>query len=133
MKGIHHIAVQARDWDASLKLYRDVLGMPIVAQFGTSERKIILLDLGGGGHIELFQPQSSTPAPGTSAVNDPVTHFALHSDDARADAEKVRAAGYRITVEPKDVHLDPLDVAIAFFEGPSGEVIEFFQVKNLSK
>jgi catechol 2,3-dioxygenase-like lactoylglutathione lyase family enzyme len=129
MKGIHHIAVQARDWDASLRLYRDVLGLPIVAQFGTPERRIILLDLGGGGsHIELFQPQAATPAPGAPAANDPVIHFALHSDDARADAEKIRAAGYRITIEPKDVRLDHLDVTVAFFEGPNGEIIEFFQV-----
>lgn len=128
MKGIHHIAVQSRDLEASLKLYRDVLGMPVMAQFGTPQRRIILLDAGGGGHMELFQPQSTTPAPGAPAVNDPVTHFALHSVDARADAEKVRAAGYRITVEPKDLRLDHLNVTVAFFEGPSGEIVEFFQV-----
>lgn len=129
MKGIHHIAVQARDLEASLRLYRDVLGMPIVARFGTPERKIVLLDAGSGGHMELFQPQPATPAAGAPAVNDPVMHFALHSDDARADAEKVRAAGYRITIEPKDVRLDHLDVTVAFFEGPSGEIVEFFQVR----
>ena len=31
--GCHHIALQTRDWEASLKLYRDVLGMPVSAQF----------------------------------------------------------------------------------------------------
>ena len=54
--GVHHIAIQARDWDASLKLYCDVLGMPVVAKFGPPERKIWLLDIGDGSHIELFQP-----------------------------------------------------------------------------
>ena len=29
--GIHHVTVQARDLEASLKLYRDVLGMKVVA------------------------------------------------------------------------------------------------------
>jgi len=43
--GAHHIAVQASDWDGSLRLYRDVLGMPIVAEFGTLERRILLLIL----------------------------------------------------------------------------------------
>jgi catechol 2,3-dioxygenase-like lactoylglutathione lyase family enzyme len=39
--GTHHIAVQTRDWAASLKLYQDVLGMALVAEFGPPEQKII--------------------------------------------------------------------------------------------
>src|SRR5215217_8339267 len=58
--GTHHIALQARDWEASLRLYRDVLGMQIVAEFGTPERRILLLDIGDGSHIELFAPQAAT-------------------------------------------------------------------------
>ena len=126
--GTHHIAIQARDWDASLKLYRDVLGMPVVAKFGPPERKIWLLDIGDGSHIELFQPLTETPAPGSAAGNDPVMHIALATTDTRAATEIVRAAGYKITVEPKAVTLDAMNVVISFFEGPSGEVIEFFQV-----
>ena len=126
--GVHHIAVQARDWEESLKLYRDVLGMPIVAEFGSTERKIVLLDIGDGSHIELFQPTASTPAPGSAAPNDPIFHLALATTDARAATEHVRAAGYEITVEPKDVQLGPIAATIAFFKGPNGELIEFFQV-----
>ena len=36
--GTHHIAIQARDWDESIKLYRDVLGMTLAVEF-----------VGGGG------------------------------------------------------------------------------------
>jgi glyoxylase I family protein len=126
--GVHHIAIQARDWEASLKLYRDVLGMPVVAKFGPPERKIWLLDIGDGSHIELFQPLAATPSPGSPAGNDPVMHIALATTDARAATEIVRAAGYKITVEPKAVKLDTLDVVISFFDGPNGEVLEFFQV-----
>lgn len=125
--GCHHIAVQARDWDASLKLYRDVLGMPVVAEFGSPERKIALLDMGDGSHMELFQPKADTPAPGAAAPNDPVTHFALATTDTKAATEHVRQAGYEITVEPKTLDLGPLTVTIAFFLGPNGESIEFFQ------
>lgn len=126
--GCHHIAVQTRDWEASLRLYRDVLGMPVVAQFGSPERKIWLLDMGDGSHIEVFQPKADTPAPGSVAPNDPVTHFALTATDTRAATEHVRAAGYQITVEPKDVDLGGMQVTISFFLGPNGESIEFFQV-----
>lgn len=126
--GMHHVAVQARDWEASLKLYRDVLGMEIVAEFGPPDRKIILLDMGDGSHIELFQPLPETVAQGAPAPNDPVMHIALTTTDTRAATEIVRKAGYKITIEPKDVELDHLNVTIAFFEGPNGEILEFFQV-----
>ncbi len=126
--GCHHIAVQARDWDASLKLYRDVLGMEVVAEFGSPERKIALLDMGDGSHIELFQPKADTPTPGAAAANDPIMHFALATSDTKAATEHVRQAGYEITVEPKTVELGTLTVTLAFFNGPNGESIEFFQV-----
>ncbi|MBZ0302620.1 MAG: VOC family protein [Anaerolineae bacterium] len=127
--GLHHIAVQARDWDESLRFYRDVLGMKVVAEFGSPQRKIVLLDIGDGSHIELFQPKAETPSAGSPAPNDPVTHFALATTDTRAALEHVRQAGCTVTVEPKDVDLnDQLNITIAFFLGPNGEVIELFQV-----
>lgn len=126
--GCHHIAVQTRDWDASLKLYRDVLGMSVAAEFGSPERKIVLLDMGDGSHMELFQPKADTPAPDAPAPNDPISHFALATTNTVAATEHVRQAGYQITVEPKTLNLGDLTVTIAFFLGPSGESIEFFQV-----
>lgn len=126
--GTHHIAIQCRDLDASLKLYRDVLGMEIVAEFGSPERKIMLLDCGDGSHMELFQPKDDTPEPGADAPNDPVFHFALATSDARAATEIVREAGYEITVEPKDVDIGAFQITLSFFLGPNGEVVEFFQV-----
>lgn len=125
--GSHHIAVQARDWEDSLRLYRDVLGMEVVAEFGSPERKILLLDMGDGSHIELFQPTAETPAPDSPAANDPITHIALATTDTRAALEHVRAAGYEVTVETRTVDLGAFTVTLAFFKGPNGELIEFFQ------
>ena len=125
--GSHHIAVQARDWEASLRFYRDVLGMPIVAQFGT-QRPVALLAMGDGSYIEIFGP-----APGVNyeqAATTPPTlpHFALATTDARAATELVRQAGYEVTVEPTEVQLTPsLRVTVSFFKGPGGELVEFFQ------
>ncbi len=125
--GTHHIALQTRDLADSLKLYQDVLGMKIVSEFGTPERKIILLDIGDGSHMELFQPQTDTPAPDSPPTNDTVIHFAFNTTDVYAAVEIVRQAGYTITTEPKDVVLPHAPVTIAFFRGPSGELIELFQ------
>ena len=126
--GCHHIALQTRDWDASLKLYQDVLGMKVAAKFGTPEMKVWLLDMGDGSFMELFEPKEGTPVPGAESPNDPIFHFALATSDTNASTERVREEGYEITVEPKVVVLGTMTVTIAFFKGPSGEVVEFFQV-----
>jgi hypothetical protein len=77
--------------------------------------------------MELFGPLENTPAPGSLAVNDPIMHIALATTDARAAIEHVRQFGYEVTVEPKDIQLDAIQATIAFFRGPSGELVEFFQ------
>ena len=126
--GAHHIALQTRDWDASLRLYRDVLGMQIIAEFGSPERRILLLDIGDGSHMELFAPlPAAAAAADQSAAANLLTHIALATTDTRQAIEHVRQAGYTITVEPKDVQLGPIPATIAFFNGPNGETIEFFQ------
>ena len=125
--GLHHIAVQARDWEESLRLYRDVLGMEVATLFGPPEKQTALLDMGDGGHIELFAPKPGADLPESNVRGMPIVHIALATTDARAAAERVREAGYEITVEPRDVTLSDLEATIAFFRGPNGEIIEFFQ------
>lgn len=125
--GLHHIAVQTQDWHASLRFYQDTLGMEIVARFGTPERKIAMLDMGDGSCMELFEPTIETPSTDSETPNDPITHIALTTTDARAALERVREANYEVTIEPKDAVLENKKVTVAFFKGPNGEVIEFFQ------
>ena len=128
--GTHHIAVQSYDWEASLRLYCEVLGMRVVEEFGLPDRKIILLDIGDGSHMEIFAPIEEGLGPEVICDRIPILHFALATTDTRRAIERVRSAGYEITVEPKDVKLGSLDVTIAFFRGPSGEMVEFFQTNN---
>lgn len=125
--GIHHIAVQTYDWEASIRLYRDVLGMRVVNEFARPERRIALLYIGDGSHIELIAPTDAAPPTGGQAANNPLLHIALTTTDVRRVIERVRSAGYEITIEPKDVQLGPTGATIAFFKGPNAEVIEFFQ------
>ena len=126
--GCHHVAVQARDLDDSLKLYCEVLGMALVADFAIPNRRIMLLDMGDGSHIELFGPTDQSPAVDAPSPNDPYTHIALSTTDTHSAIEGVRAAGYEITVEAKTLDLTAdLRATVAFFKGPNGEVIEFFQ------
>jgi len=123
--GAHHVALQTRDWEASLRLYRDILGMQVVAEWGPPERRIVLLDIGDGSYMELFAPQAA--AADQPAAAHLLTHIALATTDTRQATELVRHAGYTIKTEPKEVQLGPISATIAFFIGPNGETIEFFQ------
>jgi len=128
--GTHHIAVQTRNWDESVTFYTDVMGMEKIAQFVSAERRIALFDIGDGSHMELFEPTANSPKAGDEAVNDPVTHIAFTTTDIEAAVERVREAGMVITTEIKTLDIGHLNITIAFFKGPSGEIIEFFQVNN---
>lgn len=127
--GTHHIAIQTTDYDASVKFYTEVMGMTEVVGFENQGRRVVILDIGDGSHMELFEPIPGSQ-PSNDATGNIVFHFALQTTDIESALERVRAAGMEITVELRTVDLGALNVSLAFFKGPSGEVVEFFQVNN---
>ena len=128
--GTHHIAIQTRDYAAAMAFYIDVLGMRTAVEFTAGDgRQVALLDIGDGSHLELFSPRPDAPA-AEGGSDDICIHFALTTTDIAAALEKVKAAGMEITVDLRDANLGGVDVTIAFFKGPSGEIVEFFQVND---
>ncbi len=126
--GFHHAAIQTTNFEAAKAFYRDVMGCRVAHECDIDVRKLCLLDLGDGSHIEIIGiPQSMVPAGPTQAF--PLVHIALRVDDVDAAVDRVRAAGRPLTMEPKDVSLGTMPVRVAFFDGPSGESVELFQVK----
>lgn len=102
--------------------------MSYVTTIETASEKFAFFDVGNGSYIELFYPDADTPALGTRATNDPVTHFALTTTNLHEVIERVRAANYRITGEPFPIMIGDWNTRIAFFEGPNGESIELIQM-----
>ena len=127
--GSHHIAIQTTDYEASLAFYTEVMGMTEVVGFESGGRRALILDIGDGSHMELFEPIPGTQ-PSNDASGNVVFHFALQTTDIESALERVRAAGMEITVELTTVQMGPLNITLAFFKGPSGEVVEFIQVNN---
>jgi glyoxylase I family protein len=128
--GFHHVCIKTRDWDRSLRFYQETLGCTakIAWNIGGAGPRATMLDTGDGNYIELFDIPDYVPAPNGSIV-----HFALRTTRLDEVAARVRAAGAKITVEPKDVTIattngaGSVQVRLFFCEGPSGEIIEFFQ------
>src|SRR4051812_15847328 len=126
--GFHHVCVKTRDWDRTIEFYRDVLGCTEKITWRRVPERAAMLDTGDGNYIEIFEDLAYEPAPNGSVV-----HFALRTTKLDEIAERVRTAGAKVTVEPKDVTIATTNnagavaIRVFFCEGPSGEVIEFFQ------
>lgn len=126
--GFHHVCIKTRDWDRTMSFYKDSLGFVEKIAWRAAPQRAVMLNVGDGNYLEVFEDLAYTPAP-----NGAVVHFALRTAQLDAVAARVRATGAKITMEPKDVTIAttnahaPVPIRIFFCEGPNGEIIEFFQ------
>ncbi len=127
--GIHHVALKCdgtAEFEKTLHFYQDILGLEPVRSWGEGENAGAMLST-GDGLLEIF-------ASGRKLPQGAIRHFALRTERVDDCVAAVRAAGYPITVEPKDIVIasnPPFPARIAFCTGPVGEEIEFFQERAL--
>jgi glyoxylase I family protein len=125
--GFHHLALRVRDYDKSVDFYTAVLGCTPKVVWGEKPARGALLDTGDGNYMELFERPNQAPVTEEGTM----LHVAFRTSDTNAATERVRKAGYPITVEPKNHLIEgrpyAVPIRISFFTGPDGEVIEFFQ------
>ena len=127
--GIHHVALKCdgtAEFEKTLHFYQDILGLEPVRSWGEGENAGAMLST-GNGLLEIF-------ASGRKLPQGAIRHFALRTERVDDCVAAVRAAGYPITVEPKDIVIasnPPFPARIAFCTGPVGEEIEFFQERAL--
>ena len=125
IKGIHHEALKCADWanfEETCRFYGEVLGMQLVRTWGEGEKAGAMYAT-GNSLIEIFASGSAGRATGS------INHLALATDDTDACIEAVRAAGYEITMEPRDIVIrstPEFPARVGFARGPVGEEIEFF-------
>lgn len=124
---LHHVALAASDFEASLRFYVDGLGCRLALRFPEEGREVALLDTGGGSFLELF---SGDVPPGEG----PILHLALATEDCDAATERARVAGARVTTEPTDMVLEgdpPTPCRFSFVEGPDRVSIELLEIGPL--
>ena len=127
--GIHHVALKCdgtAEFEKTLHFYQNVLGLEPVRSWGEGENAGAMLST-GDGLLDIF-------ASGKKLPQGAIRHFALRTERVDDCIAAVRAAGYPITVEPKDIVIasnPPFPARIAFCTGPVGEQIEFFQERAL--
>lgn len=123
--GFHHLAMRVKDFDASMKFYKEGLGFVEYKAWGEGDKRAVMLDTGDGNYFEIFAGGKDEVKPEGAYL-----HVALRTDNCDLALKRAVEAGAVVTQEPSDVTIPsnpPLPVRIAFCKGLDGEIIEFFQ------
>ncbi|RNB91357.1 VOC family protein [Brevibacillus fluminis] len=139
VKGLAHVAIQAKDYQATIAFYTQVLGFTVGHHWSLPSFQIkdasMLVSLDKRTCIEVFDDQALIPAQGKKALSErevahgALLHFAFYVDDVDGMYQKSLAHGARACVEPNQLSLGepPLVVSNALVYSPNGEVIEFLE------
>ena len=124
INGLHHVKLKVTkdSFEDVLKFYVGVLGLEVLSR----HEDCAILDT-GCGILEVFNDGEKLLGTGD------FRHIAFAVDDADLAIKTVEEAGYKITEYPINVIFglrEPTPARIAFCEGPVGEEIEFFQIRN---
>ena len=136
---LEHVALNVRDFDASLAFYRGFLGMDVILENEVKDEKLgkvigvpgakckyVHLKI-GDGVLELFQytdPRGKNIAKSIQQYDVGFTHIsfkvtAFHAELARLREQRVEFLGEPVEFRP--------GVWVVYFRGPDGEVIEYRQ------
>ena len=127
VKGLHHVAINVKDMDVCIKFY-EALGMKLLRTWGEGGQAGAMMDMGDGSILEIFADGDGKGAVGV------IGHFALDVKDADAAYRTALEAGATPDPgwEPKDIVIGSkprYPARVAFVFSPTGERVEFFQVK----
>lgn len=127
---IDHIGVAVEDLDASLQLYAETLGMPVVHREIVVEQGVeaVLLDV-GEGHVELLAPLGpETPVGRYLAKKGPgIHHVAYQVADVAATLAALKAAGTRLIDETPRIGIRNSRVAFVHPAATGGVLTEIVQ------
>ena len=120
--GLHHISLKCgtiEEFERAKAFYLDLLGFKVVREWPDG----IMIDF-GNGMLEIFSNGSGIKTKGA------LRHIAFATDNVDEITDKVKKSGYEVFIEPNDIVIksEPeFPARMAFFFGPLGEEIEFFQ------
>jgi glyoxylase I family protein len=123
--GFHHVFMRVKDLDTSIKFYAEGLGFSERFSWRTDQKRSVLMDTGDGNYFEISQGEAHQ-----AVVEGVFRHVALRVDDCTAALARARNAGAEVIAEVRDVTLSttpPLQIRVAFFKGPDGELVELFE------
>ena len=126
IKGIHHIAIIAGDYERSKRFYTEVLGFTIINETFRKERNSYKLDLAINGiySIELFSfPNNRERASFPESKG--LRHLAFAVDNVAVAVSELMAHG----VEVQSIRTDEItNKQFCFFYDPNGQPLELYEI-----
>ena len=113
-----------------MRFYCDGLGFAEKISWGAAPKRAVMLDTGDGNYLEIFERAEASTLTGEPHL----LHLCLRTDDCDAAYQTALAAGATGKTEPMVPGAFTelgLKTKIAFVVGPDGEIIEFFESRNL--
>lgn len=126
---VHHVGIVVRDLDTALKLFHDILGLPVAKQGEMPARGVKVAMLKAGrSYLEVIQPVTAD-SPFEKHIaerGEGLHHVALWSTDVDADVAKLRDLGVPLTDEqPREGFTGRLSyLAPEAFDGAQVEVVQ---------
>jgi methylmalonyl-CoA/ethylmalonyl-CoA epimerase len=126
-KGLDHVAIVVRDLEASIRLYRDTLGLELVAVEEVEEQHVKTAIFGHGmGRVELICPttQDSGVARFLEKRGEGLHHICLEVEDLDAALASLKAAGAPLIDETPKPGAGGAKVAFVHPKGMHGVLTE---------
>jgi len=125
IKGIHHIAILAGDYETSKHFYTEILGFEIIKETYREERKSYKLDLSINGlyQIELFSfPEYKERASFPEAKG--LRHLAFAVDNIEKSVNEL----IHKDVDVQGIRIDEITgKRFCFFYDPNGQPLELYE------
>ena len=122
---LDHLHMKCQDLEEAAKFYKEMFGVQEFARVDLRGAPTIRLDLNG------ITINLSGRAPGETEqyTRFGLAHFGIQVDDLDQIYQKMRAQGVAFIMEPTET---APGLKIAFFRGPSGEIVELLERKPVS-
>ncbi|MFE5322198.1 VOC family protein [Paenibacillus sp. NPDC056579] len=139
VKGLSHVAIQAKDYQATIAFYTEALGFKVGHHWSLPSFRIteaaMLISPDRRTCIEIFDSEAVIPAQGRKASSEQeiahgaLLHLAFYVDNVEEMYQHAIANGAEAYIEPGCLSLgEPqLTVKNAVVHSPNGEVIEFIE------
>jgi lactoylglutathione lyase len=125
--GVHELrlVVTAEDYDAALRFYRDILGMPERLSYSSEDGRVAILEA-GRATLELADPPHAAFVDQIEVGRRVAGHIrvALEVSDTSEATRRLTEAGARVIAEPT---VTPWRSLNARLEGPAGLQLTLFE------
>lgn len=120
------VVVEAEDYDAAVRFYRDVLGMDEIAAFSEGGDDRVAILEAGRATFEIASPAHKVAIDRVEAEGtpSPKIRIAFEVDDSEGTTREAEAAGATVVAEPV---LTPWMSLNSRLDAPAGLTITFFE------